>query len=503
MGKLQAMASSIRSELRVASITLGRASASVEVRERLTRQEWGRFLEPFAATMREWALLSTCHRFELYLAAESDELELLCGQLRQMLSSVLGSVAVDDFPCHDGLCTDIGDIGDSQEVDTTGGRQELWLVRHDSEAADHLCRVAAGLDSLVLGEAQIQGQVISAYTSGLESGSIGPLLSALFRTAIRVGKRARTESQISAHAVSMSSVALSMAARWFPNFADTRVLVIGAGEMSRLALKALFQRRVTNVTVANRTLARAEAALMHEQWRAVELSQLPPSLAEFDIVFSATSAPDYVVTRQQIAGAATNGTPSNGTLANGNVPRVQVLIDLAMPRDVDPTLRDLPHVVVVDVDDLRQGLDQSLDNRKRALPAVNAIIAEELERWEALQRELSIRPYVVELRQRAERIRQAEVERTLRFLGTVDAETSEHIQHLSRALVNKLLHEPTIRIKELAHSDDVDSYMSTICDIFGLEASHSTQDEFEEANSHANPSHPNLSNANLSGEPSI
>jgi glutamyl-tRNA reductase len=166
-----------------------------------------------------------------------------------------------------------------------------------------------------------------------------------------------------------------------------------------------------------------------------------------------------VVTREQLLLAHSR----NGGQHN------QVLIDLAVPRDIDPSIRNLPAVVLVDVDDLRQGLDQSLETRKQALPAVNAIIDDEMARWQAEQRELSMRPFVVELRQRAERIRQQEVERTMRFIGPVDAETREHIQHLSQALVNKLLHEPTIRIKELAHNDEADHYVSAICDLFGLD----------------------------------
>jgi glutamyl-tRNA reductase len=285
------------------------------------------------------------------------------------------------------------------------------------------------------------------------------MLSSLFRTAIRVGKRARTETQISTRAVSMSSVALSMAAREFSDFSQARVLVIGAGEMSRLALKALLQRHVANVTVANRTLARAEALLMHPQWRAVNLQEVGESLATFNVVFSATSAHDFVLTHEQLA----------QSMARNKRNHEQVLIDLAVPRDIDPAVRELPGVKLIDVDDLRQGLDQSLENRKQALPAVHAIIDVELVRWRAEQRELSMRPYVVELRQRAERIRQQEVERTMRFIGPVDAETREHIHHLSRSLVNKLLHEPTIRIKELAHVDEAELYVSAICELFGLE----------------------------------
>jgi glutamyl-tRNA reductase len=261
----------------------------------------------------------------------------------------------------------------------------------------------------------------------------------------------------------MSSLALSMAARHIPDFSQARILVIGAGEMSRLALKALLQRQVSNVTVANRTLARAEGVIMHPDWRAVELAHVLPLLEECDVIFSATSALDYVITREQLLQAH-----SHRIAARNGGSQVQVVIDLAVPRDVDPAIRSLPGVVLVDVDDLRQGLDQSLENRKLALPAVETIILDEVTRWQAEVRELSMRPMVVELRQRAEQIRQHEVNRTLRFLGPVDAETREHIHNLSRALVNKILHEPTVRIKELAHDDEADHYASAFCDLFGL-----------------------------------
>jgi glutamyl-tRNA reductase len=150
------------------------------------------------------------------------------------------------------------------------------------------------------------------------------------------------------------------------------------------------------------------------------------------------------------------------------MPRMQILIDLAVPRDIDPAVRDLPNIVLVDVDDLRQELDHSLEKRKQALPAVEAIIEQEIVRWQVEQRELSMHRLVVELRQRAERIRQQEVERTMRFLGPVPPDTRDHIQHLSRALVNKLLHRLTIRIKEVAHKDEADLYMSALCNIFSL-----------------------------------
>jgi glutamyl-tRNA reductase len=399
--------------------------------------DWAQALAVVGEPLREWAILTTCHRFELYFVATTDALQTLSAQLHTLLSNTI-----------------LGQLGHGTEID-----QRSWLMRTDGEAVEHLCRVAAGLDSLVLGEAQIQGQVIEAYTQAMEAGTIGPTLSALFRTAIRVGKRARTETSISSRAVSLSSVALEMAQRHLPNLNNVRVLVIGAGEMSRLALKALFQRRIEHVTIANRTLARAEAMRMHPKWRTLDLADLDGELANANVIFSATSAPGYMVTRRQLEMARRGRTPRED----------QVLIDLAVPRDIDPEVRTLSDAILIDVDDLRNGLDQSVEYRKQSLPLVNAIIADELNRWQTEQRELSMRPYVVELRQRAERIRQQQVERTMRFLGAVDEHTEQHIHHLSRALVNQLLHEPTIRLKELAHVDEADAHLTAICNIFGLD----------------------------------
>ncbi len=436
MGLPTAMDSTVLSDSHVISISLSRATAPVEVREQLALQDWPRSLASLGETVAEWAILATCHRFELYVATAAVHKPALLASLQEILASVV--VVAADEPVEQ--------------------RQPLWHTRFDDEAVAHLCRVAAGLDSLVLGEAQIQGQVIATYTEGLESDTIGRLLSIAFRTAIRVGKRARTETAISTRAVSMSSVALSMAAHHVPDFTQARVLVIGAGEMSQLALKALLQRRVHSVTVANRTLARAEAVLLHPDWRAVDLPTATSSLAEYDIIFSATRAPEVVLTHDQVV---------VGKRGNG-VGHTQVFIDLAVPRDIDPAVREIPDVLLVDVDDLQQGVDHSLAKRLEALPNVELIIDEELDKWRASVRELSMRPYVVQLRLHAEHIRQREVDRTLRFLGHVDAATRAHIDHLSHALVNKLLHEPTVRIKELAHHDDAEHHAAAICDIFGL-----------------------------------
>jgi glutamyl-tRNA reductase len=407
----------------------------VEVRERLAHpiQEWAELLAKWVPDVHEWAVLATCHRFELYAMTEVDRSDATIAALSAMLTDVAGA-----------------------DVETAS---HLWHVRSDEHAVNHLCRVAAGLDSMVLGEAQIQGQVVASYQAALEEGTVGPVLAAAFRAAIRVGKRSRTETNISVRATSMSSVALTMVAPHIPDFAEAHVVVIGAGEMSRLALKALRARQAQHVTVINRTVSHAESALLDPAWQACGLDGLDAAIAQADLIFSATSASGYVLSVDQVRQALAGR------------PRPVGLVDLAMPRDIAPDCRGIDGVFLVDVDTLREGIDLSLASRNQAVPAVNRIIDEEMGRWHAEMRELSLRPIVVELRQRAERIRRQEVERTMRFIGDVDADTADHIHHLSRAIVNKLLHEPTVRIKELSHNDDAERYVSTLCDIFGLDES--------------------------------
>ncbi|HXF64637.1 MAG TPA: glutamyl-tRNA reductase [Caldilineaceae bacterium] len=411
-------------------------TAPVELRERLAAlpPEWLKGLEAGAPTLQEWAVVATCNRWELYGAGPAPA-HVMVEALAPALQAALGSDA-KMLPAH-------------------------LYVYTDKDAARHLCRVAAGLDSLILGESQILGQVTGAYTAGVEAGTVGPALSTLFRAAMRGGKRARAETAISAKAASMSAVAVAMAEQQIGALQGRRVLVIGAGEIAQLAVKALHARQAAAVTVANRTRAKAEAILLDHRWRAIGLDGLAAALDEADVVFCATRAAEFIITAEMLA----RRKPQEPRQA-----RPLVLIDLAVPRNVEPGVAHLPGISLCDVDDLRVQLDQGLAARRGAVPLVEAILEEELASWELEMRELGLRPLVVALRQKAEQIRQAEVERTLRFLGDVDEATRNHIQHLSRALVNKLLHEPTVQIKALAQDEDAAAQVAAIRQLFGLDA---------------------------------
>jgi glutamyl-tRNA reductase len=401
-------------------------SAPIDLRERLAAlsQSWLDHLPSTIPSIQEWAVIVTCNRWELYGAGPVPA--------AQMAHAVRVALQAE---------TAISD----QAV------QEHLFTFTDREAARHLAQVATGLDSLILGESQILGQVTDAYTSGLAQETIGPALSALFRTAIRTGKRARAETEISAHGATMSSLALGMAERVVGSLQTQRVVLIGAGEMVRLAAKALHARQAGMVAIANRTVENARELLLDPRWQATGLGALPAALTEADIVFCATRSQHYIITK-----------PPAG-------PRV--FIDLALPRNIDPTIAERADVTLIGVDQLQLQLDKGLAARRQAIPRVEIIVDEELAGWEQVMRELALRPLVAELRQRAELIRQSEVERTLRFLGDVDDATLNHIQHLSRALVNKLLHVPTTQIKALAQMDDPSAHTATIRELFGLSQS--------------------------------
>jgi glutamyl-tRNA reductase len=325
------------------------------------------------------------------------------------------------------------------------------------EVVDHLCRVAAGLDSLVIGEPQILGQVIDAFQAAQQAHTSGPVLSLLFRTGIQAGKRARSETAISANPASISSVAVALAQQVAGDLRQRRVLVVGLGEMGKLTVKALRGRGVAAIDIANRTRAKAEEAVKQWNGNAYGLDELSTGLAHADVVFTALTTEQPIID-ETVVKAALAQRPDQPL----------VLIDLAVPRNIDPTVV-APGVQRFDVDHLRANLDEALSARQREIPRVELIIAEEINRWEQKLHELMIEPVIVDLRQKAETIRQAELERTIRFLGEVDPQVLSQIQHLSRALVNKLLHEPTVRLKQKAGDQDAADYASTVREIFGLE----------------------------------
>lgn len=374
--------------------------------------------------IRELAVLSTCNRAEFYALA--DDAEALLALIEA----------------------------------TSGLHRNAWLphgyLYTEMDAARHLLRVAAGLDSLILGEPQIVGQVIEAARLAQAQKSAGPVLVALFRAAVRAGKRARSETAISRNPASISSVAAHLAQRVVRDLSAAQVLIIGAGEMAELAVEALRSRGARRIAVLNRTRERSERLVRRWGGTALAFADLPPALASADIVISSTSAPHIIVTREK-ASAALAQRPT----------RPLVFIDIAVPRDIDPDVSRLPNVHRYEIDDLKTQLGGALAERQGEIPKVEAIVAQELNTFAEWQRHADALRLIAELRARAEAIRRAELEKTLRQLPHLSQSERQRIEVLAASLVNKLLHHPTLRLKSA--NGHIAAYADAVRHLFALD----------------------------------
>lgn len=382
----------------------------------------------------EHAVLQTCYRVELYARLSSG----VDDAREELVDALSGAHGVERDHLVDHL-----------------------YVHSGADVARHLCRVAAGLDSLVLGEAEILGQVGDAFDSGKAAGSVGPGLSLLFRTAISSGRRARAETAIGANPSTASSMALALAEGALGDLRERRALVVGAGRIGLQTLKALTGRGITQAAVANRTLERAVNAAERFGAAVYGLDELEDALVWADVAVTATGSETPVVGADTVAAAM-----------SGRQQRPLVLVDLAVPADVERSAGAVPGVRLFDVDDLRAGLDDAMTSRLREVPGVETIVEDEVESFRRRYQELEVEPLLSALRRRAEEIREQELERTLRDLGEVEPEIARRIEYLSRTLVTKLLHDPTVRLRERAGAGDADEVAAAVRELFGLTAPH-------------------------------
>ncbi|UCC52556.1 MAG: glutamyl-tRNA reductase [Anaerolineaceae bacterium] len=382
-------------------------------------------------SISEIAILSTCNRVELYAAVEPH----LTGT-QELLATLLAEIT---------------------GVNTAVFAEHTYF-HTDLDAADHLLRVATGLESLVLGEPQILGQVTNSYMNAIEGKTIGPVLTELFRAAIRSGKRARTDTNISHNPMSTSTMAIAQAQKLVGDLTHLNCLIIGLGEMGRLAFKRLQARGVQHISLVNRTYERAASLAGQNGHVAYRWDDLPLALTKADIVISATSATQAVISADDLR-----------HIMADRPHRPLILLDIAVPRDISPDVGQIPGVTLWDADQLKGSLDEALAARQQEVPKVEQIIAAESETLMAQLRMLAVKPVIVNLREKAENIRQHELERMLNHLGEVDAETMQQLQYFSRSLVNKLLHDPTIRLKIRASHDEANTYAAAISDLFALD----------------------------------
>ena len=370
----------------------------------------------------ELVILSTCNRTELYLAPRSNEgrapEELQIEPWEALIRFLAGARGVDPEEIASSLYRGTG-----------------------VEAVRHLCRVAAGLDSMVLGEAEILGQVGTARDAAAEVGTLGHVLSAVFRSALRSGRRARAETAICRQPASVSSEIVSLIRAETGGLAGRQVLIVGTGRMARRAGEALREQGATDLAVVSRTWSHVERLATDLNATAVPWCDLERAVSQSDIVLCSTSAPHPILTEDLIR-AALEGRAGSPPL---------VLIDSAVPRDIEPGVRSLAGVQLYDLDDLQARLRENLALRRQEAPGVEAIVAEEVDGFEEWWRGTALRPLLAAMRERAESIRRREFERLLSKTPGLPEEARRQVEHLSHALVNKLLHEPTVRLR--AESD--------------------------------------------------
>jgi len=417
-------------------IGLNHKTAPVEIRERLafTPTMLRSALTHFDATheqahlehVREGVILSTCNRLEVYTLVENPE---------------IAQNAIIEF------LSNSRDVAPEQFVD-------YLYIHHTEEAINHLFRVASGLDSMVLGEPQILGQITTAYEAALSQRAAGTVLSNLFRTAIHTGKRARTETGISVNSSSISSVAAKLAEKLLGDLSQRQILLIGAGEMGAIAVRALLKRGASSVVVANRTFKNAEQLAKAWDGKAVSFQKLPETVAEADIVITSTGAPHTILNRELL----------EPTIASRQG-RPLFIIDIAVPRDVDSDVCELPGVHLSDIDDLQSQAEDNVRERESEIPQVELIVGEECAKFLEWLSSLSAVSTITALRKEMEDIRQGELKRLFNRMD-LDEREQELVATMSYRLINKILHQPTIRLKKETSNGNGAVYTSAVRQLF-------------------------------------
>ena len=406
----------------VVLVGISHHQAPIELRERaaLDPQRASELARQLAGEKGEAVCLSTCNRTELYLATGSAE------EAEERAEAALLALETELGPA-------------------------LYRLR-DEGAALHLFRVAAGLDSMVPGEGEILGQVRAAH----DVGATGPILNRLFRQALHAGRKARTQTAIGESPASVSSAAAALAEQVFGDLRGRSILVVGAGKVGELAVRNLVSRGATIAFVANRSVGRATDLARRAGGEAIPLGRVQSQLERADVVLSSTSASGWILTRAQVEQAlpARKGRPL-------------FLIDLAVPRDLDPGIHELDGCYLYDIDDLEAVVAETLAGRRREAERAETIVAEEADRFRDWQASLDVVPAITSLRARAEEIRAAELRRAK--LSDSERRAAESV---TAAVLNKLLHLPTIRMKEAAAAADGVLYADAVRHLFGLEDEH-------------------------------
>ncbi len=418
-------------------IGVSHKTAPVELRERVALPE-GRAVSVLrelvsAEDIHEAVALSTCNRTELYM------------------------MVGDDVEAE---TTALGILARQADIRPTELVSHLYSLRN-ADATRHLFRVTAGLDAMIVGEAEIQGQVKRAYELALAENTTSAFMNRLFREALAAGKRVRTETAIAGSAVSVSSVAVQLAQEALGDLRGLRVVVIGAGETGELTARALTEQGVSSVFVANRHYDRAIGLAHRFGGHAVRFESLPAELARADIVVSSTGSPHHIVERAELEAVMSTREARNE--------RPLLLIDIAVPRDIDPAVREIDGVYLRDIDDLQRMVERKLSGREAEARRAEALLEHELERFQRWLGTLDVVPTITAMHERGEEIaRQVLAENSGRWESLSEADR-ERLELVAAAIVKRLLHQPTLDLKERGEDQRTYAYVQALRELFGLD----------------------------------
>lgn len=417
-------------------IGLNHRTAAVDVRENFALTDFcapETWAIPRGDGLTESLILSTCNRVEVLAVGKGD------APRKQALAC---------------WCSTRGKTVDELEP-------YIYEYKED-EAIRHIFTVSSSLDSLVLGEPQILGQLKAAYRKSVESGNSGLIINKLLHKSFSVAKRVRTETGVASSAVSISYAAVELAKRIFDNMGQHEAMLIGAGEMAELAAMHLLQTGVRRIRVANRTMERAQELASRIGGEAVPFDRLFDHLADTDIVISSTGAPEPILRARDIR-----------DVMRRRKQRPMFLIDIAMPRDVDPDVNNLDNVYLYDIDDLKEVVEENLAQRRDEAEKARAIVDEETEAFAAWMRSLALQPTIVDLVRRGEHIMREELARTYRRLGQVDEATREALEAMASSLVRRFNHEPITFLRTGLHEAEENGHtiqsIATVRSVFQLD----------------------------------
>lgn len=415
-------------------IGLNHKTAPVEIRECIafSNEETGIMLDTFLQepSVKESMVFSTCNRVEVLIA--SDDIDKAAAAAQNHISD-FKNMPAGEFTPH--------------------------LYRHEGyEAVRHVFRVAASLDSMMVGEPQILGQIKEAYRSAIRKRTAGVILNRVLHKTFFVAKKIRSETGIGDHAVSISYAAIELGRKIFGNLEGKKVLLIGAGEMAELAVEHLIRHKVSDINVANRTFERGVELAARFNGQAIHFKEIPEFLKHTDIIISSTGSPDFVLNRDMVKKAM-----------RSRKNRPVFFIDIAVPRDIDPAINKLNNAYVYDIDDLKDVIDENIKDRQKEAARAERIIDEAVLSFKKWYESLDVVPVIIALRKKMEDIARSEIKKTAQSMNGLSEADHKALFRMSESMINKILHDPTLFLKGNGFHKEKSLYLDMAKKLFRLD----------------------------------